>query len=44
MVAELHAVADTPHLTTYTDYLQLAQAIHGLHMSEMLGYNNDGAN
>jgi hypothetical protein len=41
MVAEIHAVADTTYLPTYTDPLQLAQAMHGLHMSEMLGYNDD---
>ena len=41
MVAELHAIADTTYLPTYTDPLQLAQAMHALHMSNMLGY--DGA-
>ena len=39
MIAVLYAVADT----TYTDPLQLAQAMHDLHMSEILGYDNDGA-
>jgi len=43
LVAEIHAVADTTYLPTYTDPLQLAQAMHGLHMSEMLGYDDDGA-
>ena len=42
MVAELHAVAATTYLPTYTDPLQLAQAIHGLQMSEMLGYDDEG--
>ena len=39
MIAVLYAVADT----TYTAPLQLAQAMHDLHMSEILGYDNDGA-
>jgi hypothetical protein len=47
MVAELHAIADTTYLPTYTDPLQLAQAMHALHMSNMLGYDgaeNEGVN
>ena len=42
MVAERHAVADTTYLPKYTDPLQVAQAMHGLHMSEMLWYDVDG--
>ena len=42
MVAEIHAVADTT-ICLHTDPLQLAQAMHGLHMSELLGYDDDGA-
>ena len=43
MVAEIHLVADTTYLPTYTNPLQLAQAMHGLHTSEMLGYDDDEA-
>ena len=43
MLADFHAVADTTYLPTYTDPLQLAQAMYGLHMFEMLGYDEDGA-
>ena len=43
MVAELYAAADTTYLLTCTDPMQLAQAMHGMHMSEMLGYDDDGA-
>ena len=43
LVAVIHAVADTTYLPTCTDPLQLAQAMHGLHMSEMLGYDDDRA-
>ena len=43
MVAELHSVADTTYLPTYTDSQQWAKAIHGLHMSEILRYDEDGA-
>ena len=35
-------VAVTTYLPTYTDPQQLAQAMHGLHMSEMIGYDDDG--
>ena len=41
MVAELHAVADTTYLPSCTDPLQFPQAMHGLHMSEMLEYDDD---
>jgi hypothetical protein len=36
-------MADTTHNPTYTDPDLLAQAIQGLHISEMLGYDDDGA-
>ena len=34
-------VADTTYLPSCTDPLQ-EQAVHGLHMSEMSGYDDDG--
>ena len=40
MIAELHAVADTTLVSTYTD--PLIAAMQGLHMRDMLGYD-DGA-
>ena len=42
MIAELHAVADTTLVPTYTDPIELSQAMQGLHMRDMLGYD-DGA-
>ena len=44
MIAELHAVADTTLVLTYTDPIELSQAIQGLHMPDMLEYDDDGAN
>ena len=43
MIAELHAAADTTLVPTYTDPLELSQAMQGLHMRDMLGYDDDGA-
>ena len=43
MIAELHAVADTTLVPTYTDPLELSQAMQGMHMRDMLGYDDDGA-
>ena len=43
MIAELHAVADTTLVPTYTDPLELSQAMHGLYMRDVLGYDDDGA-
>jgi len=43
METEIHAVADTTYLPWYTDPLQLAQAMHGLHVYEMFRYDDDGA-
>ena len=43
MIAELHAVADTTLVPTYTDPIELSQAVQGLHMRDMLGYDDDGA-
>ena len=43
MIAVLHAVADTTLVPTYTDPLELSQAMQGLHMRDMLGYDDDGA-
>ena len=37
MIAELHAVADTRHVPTYNDTIELSQALQGLHMRDMLG-------
>jgi len=43
MIAELHAVEDTTLVPTYTDPIYLLQAMQGLHMRDMLGYDDDGA-
>jgi len=43
MIAELHAVADTTLVPTYTDPLELSPAMLGLHMRDMLRYDDDGA-
>ena len=43
MIAELHAVANTTIAPTYTDPIELSQAMKGLHMRDMLGYDDDGA-
>jgi len=43
MIAELHAVADTTLVPTYTDPIELSQAMQGLHMRDMLWYDDDGA-
>ena len=43
MIAELYAVADTTLVPTYTDPLELSQAMQSLHMRDMLGYDDDGA-
>ena len=43
MIAELHAVVDTTLVPTYTDPLELSQAMQGLHMRDMLRYDDDGA-
>ena len=41
LIDELHAVADTALVPTYTDPLELLQAMQGLHMRDMLGYDDD---
>ena len=45
IVAEVHAVTDITYyyFCLYIQTLQLAQAIHSLHMSDMLGYDEDGS-
>ena len=43
MIAELHEVADTTLVPTSTDTIELSQAMQGLHMHDMLGYEDDGA-
>ena len=43
MIAKLHAVADTKPVPTYTNPLELSQATQGLHMRDMLDYEDDGA-
>ena len=43
MIAELHAVTDITVLHTYTDPIELSQAMQGLHMRGMLGDDDDGA-
>ena len=43
MIAKLHAVAGTTLVPTYTDPLELSPAMFGLHMRDMLGYDDDGA-
>jgi len=43
MIAELHAVANTTIAPTYTDPIELSQAMKGLHMRDMLGADDDGA-
>ena len=43
IIAELHAVADTTLVPTYADPLELSEAMQGLHMRDMLWYDDDGA-
>ena len=43
MIAESHAVSDSALVPTYTDPLELSQVMQGLHMRDMLGYDDDGA-
>jgi hypothetical protein len=43
LFANIHTLADTAFVPTYTDEDQLTQAIQGLHLSEILGFDDDGA-
>ena len=42
MIAELHEVADTTLVPTYTDPIELSHALQSLHIRDMLGYDDDG--
>ena len=42
MIAELHAVADTTFAPTHTDPIELSKAMQGLHIRDMLGYDDYG--
>jgi len=43
MSAELHAVADTTHAPTYTEPIQLSEVVKGIHMNDIQGYEEYGA-
>ena len=43
MIAELHAVANTTLVPTYTDPIELSQAMQGMNMRDMLGYDDASA-
>ena len=43
MIAELHAESDTTLIPIYTAPIELSQALQGLHMRDILGYDDDGA-